>query len=91
MVPYHVTEIFDNIDDSYWLWNELTMQIVNTHAPVKSKTMKGQRVPYMNGELRKTINVRNMLKRKYDKYKTTENWKKYRNHRNLVTRLRKKA
>ena len=67
------------------------MQIVNNHAPVKSKIMKGQRVPYMNGELRKTINVRNMLKKKYDKYKTTENWKKYRNHRNLVTRLRKKA
>ena len=44
----------------------------------------------MNGELRKTINVSNMLKRKYDKYKTAENWKKYRSHRNLVTRLRKK-
>ena len=91
MVPYHVTDIFDDIDDSYWLWNELTMQIVNSHAPIKYKTIKGKRVPYMNGELRKAINVRNMLKRKFDKYKNTENWIKYRNHRNLVTRLRKKS
>ena len=44
----------------------------------------------MNGELRKAIDVRNMLKRKYDQYKNTENWIKYRNHRNLITRLRKK-
>ena len=42
----------------------------------------------MNGELRKAINVRNMLKRKFDKYKNTDNWIKYRNHRNLVTRLK---
>ncbi len=40
-IPYHVVEIFDDIDDCYWLWNELTMQIVNKHAPLKSKTIKG--------------------------------------------------
>ena len=87
---YHIMLqiFFDDIDDSYWLWNELTMQIVNSHAPIKYKTIKGKRVPYMNGELRKAINVRNMLKRKFDKYKNTENWIKYRNHRNLVTRLK---
>ena len=60
MAPYHVTDIVDDIDDSYWLWYELTMQIVNSHASIKSKTIKGKRVPYMNGELRKAINVRNM-------------------------------
>ena len=89
MVPYHVTDSFDDIDDSYWLWNELTMQIVNSHAPIKFKTIKGKIFPCMNGELWKAINVRNMLKRKFYKYKNTENLIKYRNHRNLVTRLRK--
>ena len=91
VIPYHVTEIFDDIDDAYSVWNELTMQVVNEHAPVKTKTIKGTRVPYMNGELRRAINVRNMFKRKYDKCKNSCHWKQYRNQRNLVTKLRKKS
>ena len=63
VIPFHVTEVFADVDDSYWAWNELTMQVVNEHAPIKTKTTKGHRVPYMNGELRRAINVRNMLKR----------------------------
>ena len=46
------------------------MQNVNSHALIKSKTIKAKRVPYMNGELRKAINVRNMLKRNLTKIKT---------------------
>ena len=90
-IPYHIIDIFDDIDDSYWLWNELTMQVINVHAPIKTRTIKGNRVPYMNGELRKAINVRNMLKRKYDRCKNTLNWKKYRSQRNVVSKLRKKS
>ena len=91
VIPYHITKIFDDIDDAYSVWNDLTMQVVNEHAPIKSKTIKGTRVPYMNGELRREINVRNMLKRKYDKCKNTINWAKYRIQRNLVTKIRKNS
>jgi hypothetical protein len=64
MIPYNVTSIFDDINDSYWMWDKLTMEIVDEHAPLKIKTVRGNRVPYMNGELRRAINVKNMLKRK---------------------------
>ena len=57
VIPFHVTEVFDDVDDSYWAWNELTMQVVNEHAPIKTKTIKGHRVPYMNGELGICLNV----------------------------------
>ena len=67
LIPFNIIEIFDDVDDTYWIWNELIMQIVNEHAPIKIKTIKGKRVPYMNGELRRSINVRNMMKRKYEK------------------------
>ena len=90
-IPYHVTEIFDDVNDSYWLWYELTMQVINQHAPNKTRTVTGHRVPYMNGELRRAINVKNMLKRKYDRCKSTFNWNKYRTQRNLVTSLLKKS
>ena len=48
-------------------------------------------MPYMNSNLRKTINVKNMLWRKYKKNVSTENWNRYRAHRNYVTKLRKQS
>ena len=45
----------------------------------------------MNSELRKAINVRNMLRRKYDKCNILSNWAKYRNQRNYVSKLRKRS
>ena len=39
LIPFQF-EIFDDLDDSYWLWNELTMQVINEHA----RTVKSQRV-----------------------------------------------
>ena len=91
MVPYHVGEIFDDIDDSYWFFNELTMQVVDAIAPLKRRQIKGKRIPYMNSELRKAMNVKNMLKRKYDRCKTSANWIRFRTHRNIVSSLRKKS
>ena len=89
--PYHVGEIFNDIDDTYWFFNALTMKIVDEHAPLKTKQIKGRKVPYMNGELRKAINVKNMLKRKYDKCNNQTNWTRYKLQRNIVTKLRKKS
>ena len=43
----------------------------------------------MNGELRRAINVKSMLKRKYDKCSNDNTWHRYRQQRNLVTKLRK--
>ena len=43
-IPYHIVDIFDDIDYSYWLWNELTMDVINELAPIKSRTIKGSQV-----------------------------------------------
>ena len=88
-IPYYIIDVFDDINDSYWAWNKLTMDVIDEHAPMKTRTIKGNRVPYMNGNLRKAINVKHMLKRKYDKNDNSSNWNKYRKQRNLVTKLRK--
>ena len=60
--PFHVSEIFDSVNDSYWFCSKLITNVIDEHAPVKSRKIKGKHVPYMNDELRKAINVRNMLK-----------------------------
>ena len=43
IILYHITEIFDDIDDAYSVWNDLTMQVFNEHAPIKSKLLKVQK------------------------------------------------
>ena len=45
----------------------------------------------MHGELRKAVNVKSMLKRRYDKNTNSGNWENYRRQRNLVSKLREQA
>ena len=91
VAPFHVSEIFDDVDDAYWMCSTLLQEIVNEHAPIKQKTIKGNHLPYMNGELRRAINVKRMLKRKFTKCNSNMNWDKYRKQRNIVTKLLKKS
>ncbi len=90
-VPFHVCEIFDSVDDSYWFCSKLLKDVIDEHAPIKKRIIKHNQVPYMNSNLRKAINVRNAFKRKYDKHKLSQNWERYRKQRNLVTQLRRNS
>ena len=55
--PFHVMDIFDDIDDMAWYTSSLVKYVVDHHAPVKSKTVSSQSVPYMNSVLRNTENL----------------------------------
>ena len=35
MAPWHVSTIFDSIDDQYSYWDTLLASIINDHAPLK--------------------------------------------------------
>ena len=89
--PFHVGDIFDNVDDCYWFSMKLLQDIIDEHAPLKQKVIRHKQVPYMNSNLRKSINVKNMLHRKYTRVPSATNWEKYRRQRNLVVRLRKSS
>lgn len=89
--PFHVADIFDDVNDSLWFCQNLIEEIIDHHAPRKKKIVKHKQVPYMNSTLRRAINVRNMLRRKYNSYKSNERWKIYKYQRNYVTKLRKQS
>ena len=91
VAPFHVSVIFDEVDDAYWMCSTLLQEIVNEHAPIKQKTIKGDHIPYMNGELRRAIIVKRMLQRKFTKCNSNMNWDKHRKQRNTVTKLLKKS
>ena len=92
MTPFHIANVFDDVDDIMWAHDTLFADIVNEHAPLKCKNVKGKQVPYMNGTLRRAINVKAMLKRKFDKDKTNkQNWAKFKKQRNYVTKLKRQS
>ena len=87
----HVCNIFDDVDDSYWACERLITSIIDEHAPVKTRIIRHNNVPYMNGGLRKAMNIRNMMRRKYYKQRNNENWERHRQQRNHVVKFRKRS
>ena len=90
-MPAQICEIFDDVDDQYWAFNWMYNEILNEHAPMKSKTVTRQKVPYMSSNLMRQIYIRNNLKNKFYKYRSKENWEAYRVQRNKVVNLRRLA
>ena len=68
------------------------LSVLNEHAPLKTKWIKKEQVPYMNSELRKAIHQRNMWRNKHFKNKrdklARQNYVKW---RNKVVKLKKSS
>ena len=58
-------EIFDEVDDRYDFMNILLTDILDEHAPLKTKKPLACPNPYMNSKLRKTLHYKSMLRNKY--------------------------
>ena len=82
-IPFHVSNVFADIDDIYWAHNQMLLSVLNEHAPLKTKWIKKEQVPYMNSELRKAVHQRNMWRNKHFKNKrdklARQNYAKWRN------------
>ena len=83
---------FYNAYDSYGSFSDIFQQIVNKHAPLKEKMIRGNNAPFMTKEVRKAIMNRSKLKRKYQNWPFRENfvnWKKQKNKCNKLCRRAK--
>ena len=77
--------------NAYKQFEQIFLEILNIHAPIKKKLFRANHVPYMTKvALRKAIIKRSDLERKYVKNKTGENSKSYRKQINFYSKLYKK-
>ena len=83
--PFHVPNIFDDIDDAYWRYETLLTDIADKHAPLKSRRPRKNKAPFMNSTPQK------MLFNKYTKCRNSRNWEAFRTQRNLVTKICRKS
>ena len=88
--PFHVADIFDDIDDIAWFSFSLIRNVIDAHAPVKSQIITKQSVPYMNSKLQKAQYARNMARNKFQQSGKAY-WEENRRHRNDVAKIKKSS
>ena len=72
---------------SYDDFEKLYIDILNPHAPVKKKFVRGNNAPFMNKTLSKAIMHRSKLKNQFNKNPTEENKRIYHKQRNYCVNL----
>ena len=80
-----------DINLAYKFFVKMFLQVIDRHAPLKSKTIRGNQVLFMTKELSKAIMTRSSLRNIYNHCKTAENWELYRRQGNLCVTLRRKS
>jgi hypothetical protein len=83
--------LFDDINDVYWAHELMVNDVLDKHIPVKQKVQRRTRAPFMNSQLRKAINHKKALFRKFHKYKTDQNWRAFKKQRNFTTKLKRQS
>ena len=84
-------EELHRFSDSYTGFVTLFKSIVDRHAPIKKKTLRGNNKPFMNLELSKAIKDKSRIRNKYNKWRSRENYIEWQNIKKKCKYLTKKA
>ena len=90
-IPFHAFECLEDPDDVAWAYEIALLDVIDTHAPIKQRTLKKESAPFMNSKLRKVIHRRNQLKNRFWKHKTKSNWEAYRVMRNKANAINRQS
>ena len=91
IVPFHIIDVFDELDDKVYTFEQLFLDVINRHAPIKQTMVHGNQVPYMTEQWRKAIRHRNKLWKIFTRNRTDANYEAYKIQRNICTSLRRKS
>ena len=80
----------DVVDANYETFHNVHLNVLNKHAPIKTKVIRGNQAPYITKAYRKAVMRRSELKIKYLKNSTLENFKKFRKQKKFCSRIYKK-
>ena len=72
---------------AYSALNSAFTNLLNEHAPLKTKILRHNNKTFITKQLRKEIMKRSKLKNLFNKNKNQENWCKYKTQRNYCVNL----
>ena len=90
-IPWDSSYIFDNVNDIWAHWENLYKQVLDKHAPVKQIRLRANQLPWITPLIQKEMRLRNRLYKTFRRVPTDANWNNYKNQRNKVTKLKRKA
>ena len=89
-VPFEEAHSLENRELAYEKFKMLYSEVVEKHAPIKHKVLRGNQAPFITRDLSKQIMaIRSRPRNKFNKHKTTENWKAYKFQRNKCISMRR--
>ena len=90
-VPFHVSYVFDGIDDAHWTWQKVYVDVIEDDVPLINVKVKGRQMPFMNKERRRCIRNRKHLRRRYKKTADPTDHLTYKQQRNQTVQMSRKA
>ena len=76
----------DVVDANYETFHNVYLNVLNKHAPIKTKVIRGNQAPYITKAHRKAVMKRSELKTKYLKNSIFENFSKFRKQKKICSR-----
>ena len=84
--------MFEDPDDVCWCWENLYKQVLDDHAPIKTFYWRPNCASkFISPETRHLMRERDKLKKTFLKSRNTVDWENYRQMRNKVVSMRRKA
>ena len=81
---------YTELCSSYDNFENVFLEVLEKHAPLKKKYIRANEVPYMSKTLKKAIMKRSQLESRFYRTKGEHHKKEYRKQKNYVSRLYKK-
>ena len=88
-MPFHTCMDMNDKEAAYASFKNMFKKVVDKHAPMKSKLIRGTHAPFMNKELSKAIMHRSKLKNIHNKTKTKESWEALKRQRNKFVAIKR--
>ena len=85
--PWQLAGIFDDVDDSLYLWDYLYKDIVNHHLPTRKLKIRCKSLPWNSTYIRKQINLRYKLLKEAKSSQDQVKWELYKSKGNEVKKL----
>ena len=63
-VPFHIVNIFDEIDGQVNVFNELFLDTLSEHAPIKRIKIKSRPNPFITPEIKQLMKTRDSWQKK---------------------------
>ena len=72
--PWHVGNLFDDVEDKVYYWNTIMQDIMDECFPQKKKRVRDKDIPYMTTAWKNAIRAKRRAFNKYLNERTQQNW-----------------